>query len=965
MTTRDSTTTIERHLSALHRVLLARDVDVGGVSVSSFSTVGGGGGGATTTTGDDDDDETARGLRGRVPISFASAREYAETYAALALEECEAIARRGAREAAATAATRARATRTTREDDVFHVVALDVEEGWDERGESGFRENDLVSLVRVEGGGRGRDGRDGRDAGTGTGTRALGVVEGRDANGRVRVRLYLPDGAVTEDGMGEEGARAGTKRSRSGRATTTTNANANANAKKDGDSERFRAMRNALTATASKGEWCWELKNLANISTVTREWLAIHAFSSLPYASVVLSGTPASAGAAAAADAWTLPVGLRRAIERANNESQVEATKTALNRDPVVLIQGPPGTGKTRTILSLLSALLHAVPSSTKKTDIDFKHYAEMRESRPVMTAEEKRDAWSRAAPWMSGAMNPRDAPPSSALTAESRAGGAVDCVARVFGTKAYKRSKILICAPSNSALDEMVLRIMQNGLFDATGATYSPTLVRVGINVHHSVESVSMDTLVSQRVGELGVHVDSVRRFEAAVEREKLKQAILDEASVVCSTLSYSGAGMFSRMTKQFDAVIIDEAAQAIEPSTLIPLCHGAKQVFLVGDPRQLPATVLSNVAVANDYDMSMFKRFERCGYPVHVLKTQYRMHPAIREFPSKFFYDDVLKDGPGMTTLNARPWHAYSAFRPFVFYDVKGKERSTSGHSWANDEEAEFCVCLIQSLLKRFPKLGSDRSIGVISPYKAQVNTIRAKLGEKLGVAKARAIDVNTIDGFQGREKDVCVFSVVRAPQDSARARARGLGFVADERRVNVGLTRARSSLFVVGSAESIRGDANWGGLVAHATEKNCAVTPTKPYTAFFTKHTKEPDADAGADADRETSDASLVGEPAMLASAAASPKKKHIHDPHWTGAAEFIRTNALNDNATGFAKDGFRDELITENAKKGDAVGGGDDGAGDVEDGDDAAEDAFTETPDELTRKRPPSRRARASA
>ena len=268
--------------------------------------------------------------------------------------------------------------------------------------------------------------------------------------------------------------------------------------------------------------------------------------------------------------------------------------------------------------------LLHAVPSSSTKTDIDFKHYAEMRESRPVMTAEEKRDAWSRAAPWMSGAMNPRDAPPSSALAAESRAGGAVDCVARVLGTKAYKRSKILICAPSNSALDEMVLRIMQNGLFDATGATYSPTLVRVGINVHHSVESVSMDTLVSQRVGELGVHVDSVRRFEAAVEREKLKQAILDEASVVCSTLSYSGAGMFSRMTKQFDAVIIDEAAQAIEPSALIPLCHGAKQVFLVADPRQLPATVLSNVAVANDYDMSMFKRFEPVSYTHLTLPTK-----------------------------------------------------------------------------------------------------------------------------------------------------------------------------------------------------------------------------------------------------------------------------------------------------------------------------------------------------
>ena len=260
-----------------------------------------------------------------------------------------------------------------------------------------------------------------------------------------------------------------------------------------------------------------------------------------------------------------------------------------------------------------------------------------------------------------------------------------------------------------------------------------------------------------------MGVHVDSVRRFEAAVEREKLKQAILDEASVVCSTLSYSGAGMFSRMTNNSTYAIIDEAAQAIEPSTLIPLCHGAKQVFLVGDPRQLPATVLSNVAVANDYDMSMFKRSSDAAIRA-MLKAQYRMHPAIREFPSKFFYDDVLKDGPGMTTLNARPGTRTRRFVPLCFTTSRAKS-STSGHSWANDEEAEFCVCLIQSLLKRFPKLGSDRSIGVISPYKAQVNTIRAKLGEKLGVAM-RAIDVNTIDGFQGREGRVRLFRRARAP-------------------------------------------------------------------------------------------------------------------------------------------------------------------------------------------------------
>ena len=124
---------------------------------------------------------------------------------------------------------------------------------------------------------------------------------------------------------------------------------------------------------------------------------------------------------------------------------------------------------------------------------------------------------------------------------------------------------------------------------------------------------------------------------------------------------------------------------------------------------------------------------------------------------------------------------------------------------------------MCLIQSLLKQFPELGSDRSIGVISPYKAQVSTIRAKLGESSG-RQGRAIDANTIDGFQGREKDAS-FRRARA-SDSARARggSDSSGRTSHQR----GIDARAPSLFVVGSAESIRGDANWGGLVAHATEK-----------------------------------------------------------------------------------------------------------------------------------------------
>ena len=245
--------------------------------------------------------------------------------------------------------------------------------------------------------------------------------------------------------------------------------------------------------------------------------------------------------------------------------------------------------------------------------------------------------------------------------------------------------------------------------------------------------------------------------------------------------------------------------------------------------------------------------------------------------------------------------------------------------------------------------------------------MNTIRAKLGEKLGVAKARAIDVNTIDGFQGREKDVCVFSVVRAPQDSARARARGLGFVADERRVNVGLARARGRLpnGVGGEHEATR----LGRFSRARDREKLHVTPTKPYTAFFTKHTKEPDADAGADADRETSGASLGrAEQVARARPPAPPlRKKHIHDPHWTGAAEFRFAPTPSTTTPPVSP---RTVSATNSSPKTPRRAAPSAAAHDaaperVEDGGDAAEDAFTETPDELTRKRPPSRRARASA
>ena len=314
---------------------------------------------------------------------------------------------------------------------------------------------------------------------------------------------------------------------------------------------------------------------------------------------------------------------------------------------------------------------MHAVPGASSGHETISRFWKVARSEKPLAPSENAA-AHRRVMPWLAGASNPRDAAP---LRRDARFPRRRPRRLRLSARVPCRRAKVLACAPSNSALDEIVLRIMQSGLLGPGGAAYSPTLVRVGVNVHHSVEAVSMESLVRERVGatdDAGGH-SAEKKFERALERDRVKLAILDEAAVVCSTLSFSGSGMFARMTRQFDVVVIDEAAQAVEPSTLVPLCYGAKQVFLVGDPRQLPATVLSAVATVHGYNQSMFKRLERCGYPVHLLKTQYRMHPSIREFPSTQFYAGSSRTNPlgGASTI----WHKKWMWLPFVFMGRAGQ--------------------------------------------------------------------------------------------------------------------------------------------------------------------------------------------------------------------------------------------------------------------------------------------------
>lgn len=563
---------------------------------------------------------------------------------------------------------------------------------------------------------------------------------------------------------------------------------------------------------------------ICSLSTIVREYIGLQSIGSLPFKDLILTATDSSPSPGE--QSWKIPRPLMEFIETNHNESQLAAIHASLSRKAFVLIQGPPGTGKTQTILGLLSAILHATPARVHSR-------GGLREIKrgPYLPLQEKYVMWGQASPWLTG-INPRDE-----IVPKDGDDGVFPTTGNelkpeiVTSSRKY-RVRVLVCAPSNSALDEIVLRLLNTGVRDENDHAYNPKIVRIGLKPHHSVRAVSMDYLVEQKLSCMNSTSDKQKHGAAGRDRDSVRSSILSEAAIVFSTLSFSGSSLFSKLNSGFDVVIIDEAAQAVEPATLVPLANGCKQVFLVGDPVQLPATVISPIAEKFGYGMSLFKRFQRAGYPVQMLKTQYRMHPEIRSFPSKEFYDEALEDGPDVKDQTVRLWHDYRCFGPFCFFDIhEGKESQPSGSgSWVNVDEVEFVLLMYHKLVTRYPELKSSSRLAIISPYRHQVKLFRERFQDTFGVESDKVVDINTVDGFQGREKDVAIFSCVRASKD------KGIGFVADFRRMNVGITRARASVLVVGSASTLKKDEHWNNLLESAEKRNCLLKVSKPYTAFF---------------------------------------------------------------------------------------------------------------------------------
>ncbi|WP_457643052.1 IGHMBP2 family helicase [Persephonella sp.] len=273
----------------------------------------------------------------------------------------------------------------------------------------------------------------------------------------------------------------------------------------------------------------------------------------------------------------------------------------------------------------------------------------------------------------------------------------------------------------------------------------------------------------------------------------DRIVEKILQEAQVVCAT--NSGAGSEFLMEKEFDVVFIDEASQATEPSCLIPVIKG-KKLVMAGDHKQLPPTVLHPDAV--ELSFTMFERFIKL-YPEnsYMLKVQYRMNDTIKEFPSQEFYGGLLVSAPEVKDRKLSDITGTAGNTPItddtpvVFIDTEGRlteKRKKGSKSKYNPEEGK----LVKEIVKQLKNAGvSPADIGIITPYKDHEEYLRKIIPD---------VEVKTVDGFQGREKEVVIISLVRSNPEEE------IGFLDDLRRLNVALTRAKRKLIVVGDAKTL---------------------------------------------------------------------------------------------------------------------------------------------------------------
>ena len=408
-----------------------------------------------------------------------------------------------------------------------------------------------------------------------------------------------------------------------------------------------------------------------------------------------------------------------------------------------------------------------------------------------------------------------------------------------------YSR-RVLLCAPSNTAVDLLLERIKdgiataelnRNGHFDMVRR--SPQVVRLSTaRCSEKIRSTSLEEIARERAEfreYAGQNVDKEAEVRRAVAREKFSILRDESIKLFCGTLGCLGQDILKRSELGFDVVIVDEAGQCTEPEVLqalVPLSRSRKVpdvCVLVGDPHQLPAT-LRHVESTKERQLlgrSLLQRFMDCRTHRQKdcirLRLQYRMHPSISRFSAKYIYSGDLQDSQFVfkKALFRKPYHfdAFGRFGPVTVIDMRNCRSVESERDFSkyNIGEVEVVMHLLRTFhLLHQKDLKEQLKIAVITPYREQVAIVKSRVREEKDL-KDMFLMCSTVDGVQGDEVDVVIISTVRS-------NLRGnIGFVADPRRMNVALTRARYSLIMIGDSNTLEVEEIWGTLLSEVKSRS----------------------------------------------------------------------------------------------------------------------------------------------
>ncbi|XP_012486781.1 regulator of nonsense transcripts 1 homolog isoform X1 [Gossypium raimondii] len=416
---------------------------------------------------------------------------------------------------------------------------------------------------------------------------------------------------------------------------------------------------------------------------------------------------------------------------------------------------------------------------------------------------------------------------PISLIQGPPGTGKTVTSAAIVYNMAKQGQGQVLVCAPSNVAVDQLAEKISSTGLKVVRLCAKSREAVSSPVEhltLHYQVRH--LDTSEKSELHKLQLLKDEQGELSSSDEKKykALKRAtereISQSADVICCTCV--GAGDPRLANFRFRQVLIDESTQATEPECLIPLVLGVKQVVLVGDHCQLGPVIMCKKGARAGLAQSLFERLVLLGVKPIRLQVQYRMHPCLSEFPSNSFYEGTLQNG---VTINERqslgidfPWPVPN--RPVFFYVQMGQEEiSASGTSYLNRTEAAN----VEKIVTTFLRSGVVPSqIGVITPYEGQRAYIVNYMSRNGALRQQlyKEIEVASVDSFQGREKDYIILSCVRSNEHQ------GIGFLNDPRRLNVALTRARYGIVILGNPKVLSKQPLWNGLLTHYKEHECLI-------------------------------------------------------------------------------------------------------------------------------------------